>query len=125
MSTTDGTAPERAEQAATGWRTVVHVQQSATGDHGDFYGLAAEMVETLRSLGSLSTVLARQVDRYDVGRALYDDSGTVDARERLDLAVLELQDLSSALDTAVRYASRFHSEIGHIGGGPDGAGDRR
>ena len=87
--------------------------------------LAADLVDTLRSLGSLSSVLARQVDRYDVGRDLYDDSGTIDARERLDLAALELQDLVSVLDRASRHARQFHSDIGHIGGGPADAGDRR
>lgn len=124
MDVKDGTAPERAERAAMGWRAAVHAQQSATSDHSDFYRLAGDLVDTLRSLRSLSLVLARQADRYDVGRALYDDSGTIDARERLDLAVLELQDLASALDTASRHADRFHSEIGHIGGGPEGPGDQ-
>ncbi len=125
MFVLDGTAPEHADRASTEWRAAVHAQQSATTHHSGFYMLAADLVDTLRSLGSLSTVLARQVDRYDVGRDLYDDSGTIDARERLDLAVLELQDLGSALDRASRHADRFHSEIGHIGGGPEGAGDRR
>lgn len=125
MGVKEGTAPERAELAATGWRATVHAQQGATSDHSDFYRLAADMVDTLRSLRSLSLVLARQADRYDVGRALYDDTGTIDARERLDLAVLELQDLASVLDTAGRHADRFHSEIGHVGRGPEGPGDLR
>lgn len=125
MVVLNGAAPEHAERAATEWRAAVHAQQSATSHHSEFYMLAADLVDTLRSLGSLSTVLARQVDQYDVGRDLYDDSGTVDARERLDLAVLELQDLGVALHTASRHADRFHSEIGHIGGGPVGTGDRR
>ena len=77
------------------------------------------------SLGSLSGVLARQVNGYDVGRDLYDDSGSIDARERLDLAVLELQHLGSALDMASRHAGQLQSEIGHIGGGPADAGDQR
>ncbi len=119
------TAPEHADRGSTEWRAAVHAQQSATTHHSGFYMLAAELVDTLRSLGSLSSVLARQVDRYDVGQDLYDDSGTVDPRERLDLAVMELQGLTSVLDTASRHADRFHSEIGHIGGGPVGAGDRR
>ncbi len=123
MAVLNGTAPEHGERAATAWRTAVHAQQSATSCHSDFYMLAADVVDTLRSLGSLSMVLARRVDGYDVGRDLYDDSGTVDARERLDLAVLELRDLASVLDTASRHAGRF--QIGHIGGGPADGGDRR
>ena len=87
MFVLNGTAPEHADRASTEWRAAVHAQQSATTHHSGFYLLAADLVDTLRSLVSLSTVLARQVDRYDVGRDLYDDSGSIDARERLDLAV--------------------------------------
>lgn len=123
MAVCQGTAVEHADRAATAWRTAVHAQRRATSEHSDFYRLAAEIVDTLRVLGSLSSLLTRQVDEYDTGRDLYDDSGTISARERLDLAVGVLQDLTSALDTAERRASQFHSDVGHIGGCP--AGDER
>ena len=125
MVALNGTAPDHTERAAMEWRAAVHAQRRATVHHSEFYSVAADLVDTLHSLGSLSRVLARQVDGYDDGRTLYDDSGTINARERLDLAVVELQDLVSALEKASRHAGQFHSDIGHVGGEPEGSGDLR
>lgn len=125
MVALNGTAPEHAERAAKEWRAAVHAQRRASVDHSEFYTLTADLVDTLHSLGSLAMVLVRQVDSYDDGRTLYDDSGTITARERLTLAVEDLRDLASALEIASRRAGQFHSDIGHIGGAPDGSGDLR
>ncbi len=109
------TAPEQADRGAVAWRAAVHAQQAAASQHSDFYVLAAHLVDTLRSARSLAVVLARQVGRYDIGRVLFDDSGTIDPRDRLQLALAELEDLATALDNAGRSADRFQNAIGHIG----------
>ena len=55
----------------------------------------------MRSVRSLVRVLERQVERYPAGRDLYDDTGTVDPRERLELALLELEEFGVALDESL------------------------
>jgi hypothetical protein len=99
---------------------VVHAQQSATRDHADFYALAAELVDTLSSIGSLAGLLARQVEGYaerqPVGERVYDDSRTVDPVARLAAAAQWLRALSDVLDDdASRYVNLFWDAIGHIG----------
>jgi hypothetical protein len=92
----------RAEDGAAAWRDVVHVQTSAEPDHADFYALAGEMVDTLSAIESLAGVLTRQVARYGDGRAIYDDTRTVDPRERLMTAADELRSVRDAAHIAQR-----------------------
>ncbi|MDQ4118428.1 MAG: hypothetical protein M3235_15910 [Actinomycetota bacterium] len=108
-------AQELADTGALAWRAVVHAQMAAEAHHSDFYALAGHLIDTLGSARSLVGVLARRVERYPAGRDLYDDTGTVDPRERLELALLELEEAGVALDESIYYLNRFHSAIGHIG----------
>ena len=104
-----------AEAAATAWKQAVEHQQDATPRHADFYALAGEMVATLYALDDLSVVLARQVGRYGEGRALYDDTRTVDPAARLVEAVECLRAVRVGLSTTTAAANAFWSAIGHIG----------
>lgn len=113
--TADRTASDHANTGASAWRAAVHAQLAAEPDHSDFYVLAAHLIDSLASARSLSGVLQQQVERYGTGRGLYDDSGTVDPRERLELALLELEEVGVALDETLQYLNRFQSAIGHIG----------
>ncbi len=113
-------AVRQADAGARAWRAVVHAQRSAAPDHADFYALAAELVDTLASIGSLAGVLARQVEDYAQGQAVgervYDDSRTVDPVARLADAAQWLRALSDVFDDdASRYVNRFWDAIGHIG----------
>ncbi len=108
-------AQELADKGAVAWRAVVHAHMAAEAHHSDFYALAGHLIDTLGSARSLAGVLARRVERYPAGRDLYDDTGTVDPRERVELALLELEEFGVALDEAIYYLNRFHSAIGHIG----------
>ena len=113
-------AVQRARAGADTWRHVVHAQRGATPDHGDFYALAGEMVDTLRCLDSLAGVLVGQVAGYraaprgETGREVYDDEGGKPA-DRLRAAVLALIETRDELSQAERAANRFFSAIGHIG----------
>ena len=108
-------AQEQADKGAVAWRAVVHTQLATEAHHSDFYALAGHLVDSLASARSLVRVLERQVERYPAGRDLYDDTGTVDPRERLELALLELEEFGVALDESIYYLNRFHAAIGHIG----------
>ena len=117
MTTSDDypRALRSAEAAATAWKQAVEHQQDATPRHADFYALAGEMVATLYALDDLSVVLARQVGRYGEGRALYDDTRTVDPAARLAEAVACLRAVRAGLSTTTAAANAFWSAIGHIG----------
>ncbi len=108
-------AQELADQGAVAWRAVVHAHLAAEAHHSDFYARAGHLIDTLGSARSLVGVLARRIERYPAGRDLYDDTGTIDPHERLELALLELEEFGVALDEAIYYLNRFHSAIGHIG----------
>jgi hypothetical protein len=108
-------AARAAESGAQAWRRAVHAQGSATPDHGDFYALAAEMVDTLRALEALARLLGGQMSTYGHGRAVYDDTRTVDPRRRLAEAGRALATLQADLAAAEREANAFFSAIGHIG----------
>lgn len=113
-------AVRQADAGARAWRAVVHAQQSTTPDHADFYALAAELVDTLFSIGSLAGVLARQVEGYTqrrpVGERVYDDSRTVDPVTRLDEAAEHLRAMGDVVgDDALRSVNAFWNAIGHIG----------
>lgn len=104
----------RAAEAGSGeWRSAVVAQRSATPDHGDFYGLAAELVDTLRALESLTGVLARQVAGYGPGRVLRDDAGEQPAARLAD-AVAHLTRTGQLLARAERAANAYWSAIGHV-----------
>ena len=104
-----------AEAAATAWKQAVEHQQDATPRHADFYALAGEMVATLYALDDLTVVLARQVGDYGQGRALYDDTRTVDPAERLTEAVDSLRKVHTALGVVTPAVHEFWNAIGHIG----------
>lgn len=118
--------PPAVQHAATGaqaWRAVVHAQQAAEPGHADFYALAAELVDTLRSLDALVGVLTRQTGTYGIGREVYDDEDANPAH-RLRSAVLALIQSRHDLSEAERSANRFFSAIGHIGVRYTGEGER-
>lgn len=108
-------AVQRAETGAQAWRAVVHAQQAASPNHADFYDLAGYLVDALASIEALARTLARQVGRYADGRAVYDDTRTVDPGERLHDAALDLGHLAEAVAHAGRDVNRFWSAISHIG----------
>jgi hypothetical protein len=108
-----GQAATVAERGAQAWRRVVHEQLAAEPDHGDFYAIAGELVDTLRSLESLARALSRQVSGYGEGRALRDDAGA-DPAARLAVAVEELESVRVLVSGAERSANRFWSHIGRI-----------
>jgi hypothetical protein len=108
-------AVRRAEQGQQGWQTAVEAQRAAVPRHSDFYELAALLAPTLYSLEDLANVLARQVAGYGAGRALFDDSGTVDPHVRLAQAAEELRGVRDALADAYARTQGFWSHIGHIG----------
>ncbi len=104
----------RAAAAGSGeWRSAVVSQRSATPDHGDFYGLASELVDTLRALEALTGVLGRQVAGYGHGRVLRDDAGE-QPEERLAEAVEHLGRVGQLLAKAERAANAYWSAIGHV-----------
>ncbi|MGD9525198.1 hypothetical protein [Pseudonocardia sp.] len=108
------TATSYASEGANAWRKAVHAQLSAPAAHSDFYALAAELVDTLRSLDGLLGVLARQVAGYGEGRELYDDAD-VNPVERLRDGERHLTVARQRLAEAERAANGFWSAIGHIG----------
>jgi hypothetical protein len=108
------TATSFASDGASAWRKAVHAQLAAPPAHGDFYALAADVVDTLRAFDGLLGVLARQVAGYADGRELYDDSGA-DPSDRLRTAGQHLATVRRHLTEAERAANEFWSAIGHIG----------
>ncbi|MEJ3652043.1 hypothetical protein WEH80_03400 [Actinomycetes bacterium KLBMP 9759] len=104
----------QAQTGATSWRSAVNSQQQADSDHGDWYAIAGEMVDTLRCLSSLTTVLAQQIGGYGQGRVLRDDDPTVDPAERITDTVRRAEWLRAHLDIAERSADDLWSLIGHI-----------
>lgn len=102
-----------AEAAAQGWRAVVHAQQAAVPDHGDFYELAGHVVTTLRALEALSRALAGQVTGYGQGRVLRDDQGW-DPVLRLAEAADHLGATREFLAAAERAANQFWSSVSHV-----------
>ncbi|MGH3611668.1 MAG: hypothetical protein ACRDRK_03415 [Pseudonocardia sp.] len=107
-----------AEAGSGEWRAAAVAQRAATPDDGEFYGLAGELVATLRAVDELVQVLARQVAGYPRGRRLFDDAG-VDPLARLATARAYLAGLSEYVTAAERAANGFWSAIGHIGTHPD------
>ena len=107
------TAVELAEAGAVAWRQVVHAKQTATPDHGDFYALAGELVDTLRSLEALAGLLARQVATYGQGRVLRDDEG-VDPAWRIAHAAELAGRVRDLVAGSERLANQFWSEVGHV-----------
>ncbi|GAY11651.1 hypothetical protein [Pseudonocardia sp. N23] len=110
--------PEAVREAAAGakaWRAAVHAQRTAEPDHSDFYAMTADVVDTLAAVANLAEVLAWQVAHYGDTRPVYDDTGEVDPRERLDAAAMDLHELAARLRSADRIANTFWSRIGHIG----------
>lgn len=103
-----------AESGATRWREAVHAQRSARPDHGEFYELAAHLVDTLRVLDALCGVLGPQVAGYADGRPVYDDEGG-DPQARLRSAVLHLAVVRQCVSDAEQAAADFWSAISHIG----------
>ena len=104
----------RAESGSRAWRAVVEAQTSAAPDHGDFYALAGDLVETLRALDTVAGVLASQATSYGASRQVYDDEDANPAH-RLRAAVLALAETRHGLARAERAANQFWSAIGHIG----------
>lgn len=106
-----------AENGARWWATAAQVQRMTRFevlDHAQFYGLAAELVATLRTLEDLADTLARQTGGYGTGRRLRDDAGG-DPAQRLGRAMAEATSLRINLAAAVRDGERFWSAVGHIG----------
>src|SRR3954471_14671884 len=119
-STHENPAAQRAEAGATAWRDAARLQLSAAPDHADFYALAGEMVATLHALDDLGRVLRGQVAGYVQAqrlrnRTVYDDTRTVDPAERLEVAVVQLDEVTSATVTATNWVTLSWSAIGHIG----------
>ena len=104
-----------AEIGADGWTEVARHQKWATPDHADFYSIAGDAVATVNALEDLTEILAGQVAVYGQGRAVYDDSHTVDPAARLADAVAQLRAAHSALRQTSRAVNEFWSAIGHIG----------
>ena len=88
---------DQADKGAVAWRAAVHAHLAEEAHHSDFYALAGYLVDTLSSARSLVGVVQRRVERYPAGRDLYDDTGTVDPRERCELALLELEEFGLSL----------------------------
>lgn len=109
-------AVRRADIGSRAWRAVVHAQRRATLDHGDFYTVVGELIDTLRSLDGL---LSRQVADYPssviaTGRRLYDDEGA-NPDHRVRAAVLALAETRAALSAAERSADQLFAQLSHIG----------
>ena len=118
MSTHDNDGSTAAVQHATtgadSWRSAAYAQGPATPNHSDWYAIAGEMVDTLRCLSTLSTVLAQQIAGYGSGRVLRDDDPVVDPAERLSDSVRRAEWLRAHLSIAERSADDLWSLIGHI-----------
>lgn len=93
----------------------MQVQRAVAPEHGEFYALAGELVDTLRSLTDLVTLLAGQVSRYGHGRVLRDDEAGHDPAGRLDTAWTLAAQVGDEVGRAEGTAGRFWSTIGHLG----------
>lgn len=102
-----------AEIGGDSWRSVAHAQRSATPDHLDWYAITAELVDTLRCLAAVASVLSQQADGYGHGRALRDYGG-IDPAERLAQVRSLAAQLRVEIEAAERTAHRFRSVIDHI-----------
>jgi hypothetical protein len=103
-----------AEIGGDSWRSVVHAQGVATPDHGDWYAITGELIDTLRCLSTLASIFSRQVAAYGRGRVVRDDEAGHDPAERLAIASSWAAQLSYELDRTERTANRFWTEVGHI-----------
>jgi hypothetical protein len=104
-----------AEIGADGWTEVARHQRWAAADHADFYSIAGDALATVNALEDLTEILAGQVASYGQGRAVYDDSYTVDPAARLADAAAQLRSAHAALRQASQAVNEFLSAIGHIG----------
>ena len=107
-------ALQHVETAADACRSAFVAQRTAALDHAEFYALAGAVVDVVRAVDALTSVLARQVGRYGSGRRLYDDQGH-DPAERLAGAVVQLGAARLALGSADAAFNAFWSSVGHIG----------
>lgn len=114
---TDGRAKAvfYAGRAQRAWQTAAAAQREATPAHSDFFDLAGLIAPALSSLMDLINVLIEQVGDYDRGRAVYDDTRTLDPVVRLAEAVSELRSLRGSLAGAYAGTQGFWSQIAHIG----------
>lgn len=108
------TASELAETARDGWEEVVRTERAADPDHGEWYGIAGEMVGTLRAVEDLARLLEQRVARYGDDRILRDDEGLAPSR-RITACVELLAELQASVSSAERSANEFWSAIGHVG----------
>ncbi|MGD9531914.1 hypothetical protein [Pseudonocardia sp.] len=106
-------AVAHAEIGGDSWRSVAHAQRAATPDHSDWYAITGELVDTLRCLAAVASVLAQQAEGYGRGRVLRDDAGADPASRLVEAWSLGVQ-LRAEIDIAERTANRFWSAIGHI-----------
>lgn len=106
-------AVRQAGVGAVAWRAVVVAQRGAAPDHGDFYALAGELVDTLRAFEQLVGVLGVQVQTYGLHRVLRDDEGC-DPAARLASAAHHVGRTRELLGLAERAANNFWSAIGHV-----------
>lgn len=104
-----------AETGADAWTEVARRQRWADSDHADFYSMAGDALATVNALEDLTEILAGQVATYGRGRAVYDDSYTVDPAARLADAAAQLRAAHTGLCQASRAVNAFWSAIGHIG----------
>ena len=105
------------EEAAEGflcWRAALLAQRDAAADHGHFYDLGWQLVDTLRVLEEFTRVLVGQVEGYGKGRDVLDDEGA-DPHTRLELAAAQLRETRGLLARAERAANAYWSAISHIG----------
>ena len=107
-------AVTHATSGSDAWQFASVAQRHSAPDHGDFYGLAGEVVDTLHALAALCAVLRVQVAGYGAGRLLRDDERGHDPALRLVEASGAAEQLQNDLDIAERTANRFWSAVGHI-----------
>lgn len=106
-------ASQVAESGAEAWRRVVVLQRAAEPDHGDWYGLAGEMVATVRALEDLAAVVIAQVIGYGHDHVLRDDEGQ-DPHERLADVVRGMRRFAEQLCDAEFDLHQAWSASGHI-----------
>jgi hypothetical protein len=112
----DRPAVDAAQRASEAWGEAVRLQRWADHPrHAEFYALAGEMVDTMRELSDLVSILRAQVREYGTTEGIYDDTRTVEPSTRLAYADDALDTLGHALTMADRAGNEFWSAIGHIG----------
>jgi hypothetical protein len=112
-------AGRQAERGAGAWTAATAAQRTARPDHAGFYGLAAELVTTLRQLDGLCDILTQQIAGYgrtvsERGYALRDDEPGHDPGERIAVASSWAAKTRTHLAAAERAANQMWSEVGHI-----------